>query len=88
MSSSVVPSVTTPSIPIQEKSIEYARVLIRQDNAQTRDDAMNGLIEALGGDATNRQLKLVGWDEARDSSPVSYAGEAGPRRTLRIGFAS
>ena len=50
--------------PIQEKLLEYTSTVIRQIEADSYDDAVNQLIVKLGGDATVRSLKPIGWDEA------------------------
>lgn len=52
--------------PIKAELIEYTSVLVRQIQADTREDAINLLIEKLGGDASHRKLKPVGWQEAVD----------------------
>ena len=41
-------------------------ILIRRIEATDRDDAVNQLILALGGDASARTVKPIGWDEARN----------------------
>ncbi len=53
--------------PVQEELIEEASVLIRRIGATDRDDAVNQLIVVLGGDASARTVKPIGWDEARDT---------------------
>lgn len=50
--------------PIQERLIEHASVLCRQIQAAAFDDAVDLLIQKLGGDPTRRKLKVIGWDEA------------------------
>ena len=52
--------------PIQEQLLEFASTVIRQIEAPSYDEAVNQLIVKLGGDATARSLKPIGWDEARE----------------------
>jgi len=53
--------------PVQRELLETVSVLIRQIDAADRDDAINSLIAKLGGDASVRKLKPIGWDEARET---------------------
>ena len=67
------------SDPIQKQLLERASVLIRTIKVAGLDDGMNQLIQLLGGDPTNRQLRDVGWDGAIDtiSNELADKGRAG-----------
>jgi integrase len=52
--------------PTQRELIEYTAVMIRKIKADSWDDAVDHLIEKLGGDPGPRKLKAIDWGEARD----------------------